>query len=146
MIYKICLILILFVVAQARPNPFEATDQFKIIKIKDDITSSTIKQNNIFKVNNYITVSIYKNELTISTKNHKIIKSIIFDDIGKIMIDFGAKVRFKSKTIPIAHDNIKSITVGTHYPQNFYRVVIRMSEKTKKYKIIKGKALTTIRF
>ncbi len=146
MIYKICLIVAISCVTNARLNPFEPTELFQTIKIEDDIRVSPTYQDNVFKINQYITVSIYENKLTIHTKNHKIVKSIIFDDIGKIMIDFGAKIKFKSKTIPIVHDNIKSISVGTHYPKKFYRVVVRMSKKTKKYKIIKGKNLTTIQF
>jgi len=146
MIYKIYLILILFVVAHTRPNPFEPTDQFKTIKIKDDIISSPTKQDKIFKVNRYITVSILEDKIIINTKNHKLKKSIILEDIGKIAIDFSAKVRFKSKSIPIVHNSVKSIAVATHYPKNFYRVVIRMKKKTKKYKIIKAKSLTTIKF
>ncbi len=146
MIYKICLILILFVIAQARPNPFEPTDQFKVTKIKDDITSSPAKQDKVFEVNRYITVSILDDKIIINTKNHKLKKSIILEDIGKIAIDFSAKVRFKSKTIPIVHDSVESIAVATHYPKNFYRVVVRIKEKTKKYKIIKADNLTTIKF
>ncbi|RLA74456.1 MAG: hypothetical protein DRG11_04780 [Epsilonproteobacteria bacterium] len=146
MIFKIVLILILSITANSRLNPFEPTDLFDDIKIEDDIVSADLKQNDTININKYIKVSIFENKLTIDTNKYKLKKSIIFEDIGKIMIDFKAKVRFKSKTVSVSHKSIDKISVGSHYEENLFRVVIRMNKNTKKYKIIKSKNLTTIRF
>ncbi|OPX27821.1 MAG: hypothetical protein B1H07_00025 [Campylobacteraceae bacterium 4484_166] len=167
-IFLICLIITINL--YARENPFEHSKSFDDIKMQKDEIVSTDKQKNkktkeqkkeqkdkidkkdkisnsdiVLKPANFLTIVIKKHSLQIKQKNYRLLRSRVFRSSNKIILDFVSRKKFKSNEYRPAHKIVKRVSVGAHYDEGFYRVIVQLKTR-KTYKTKKLKHSLQIRF
>lgn len=91
----------------------------------------------------YVEVSYNDNSLSIAT-NFDMKKSFNIEKENKIIIDFEATKKFTTKKSDLTSESFKSMVIGNHEEKNFFRVVIKTSNKPSSYTISKENGLVTI--
>lgn len=91
-----------------------------------------IKEN--FKVLPYVKIHVVNNVLTIKVDSqYKLLNQDILKPAKKLLFDFEGKVSFYTIRKNIISEDFKSLTVGTHMEENFFRVVIDLPEDIINY-------------
>lgn len=82
-----------------------------------------IKEN--FKVLPFVKMYVVNDVLTIEVdKKYTLLNQDILKPVKKLLFDFKGKVSFYTVRKDIISESFKSLTVGTHMEDNFFRVVI----------------------
>ena len=91
-----------------------------------------IKEN--FKILPFVKIDIVNDILTIKVdKKYKLLNQDILKPVKKLLFDFQGKVSFYTIRKDIISKDFKSLAVGTHMENNFFRVVIDLPEDIIKY-------------
>ena len=84
----------------------------------------------------YVEISYNDNSLSINT-NYEMKKSFNLESENKIIVDFEATKKFTTKKNELSSENFKTVVIGNHQEKNFFRVVVKTSNKPSSYKISK---------
>jgi hypothetical protein len=91
-----------------------------------------IKEN--FRVLPYVKIYVINDVLTIKVDpKYKLLNQDILTPDKKLLFDFAGKVSFYTIRKDIISENFKSLTVGTHMEEEFFRVVIDLPEDVINY-------------
>lgn len=78
-----------------------------------------------FKILPFVKIYVVNDILTIKVdKKYKLLNQDILKPVKKLLFDFEGKVSFYTVRKDIISENFKSLAVGTHMEENFFRVVI----------------------
>ena len=102
----------------------EVAKNLKPTKITmNEVYIPEIKEN--FKVLPFVKIFVVNDVLTIKVdKKYKLLNQDILKPVKKLLFDFKGKVSFYTVRKDIISENFKSLAVGTHMEDNFFRVVI----------------------
>ena len=100
-----------------------------------------------FKILPFVKIDVVNDILTIKVdKKYKLLNQDILKPVKKLLFDFQGKVSFYTIRKDIISEDFKSLAVGTHMEENFFRVVIDLPEDIINYteKIDSKKGIITI--
>jgi len=87
-----------------------------------------------YKIYSFIKANTTNNILTIDIKDkYKLINQDLNHKEKKFIFDFSGSLNFYTKRVSLKNSPFKSITIGTHKKQNFFRVVVTLKDKLKYY-------------
>lgn len=120
-------------------------NQQKILKNKELLTTKEVIlpkpetpikiQNKTIKPLPYLEISYNENTLSINTK-YPMIRKFNLEKENKIVFDFKAIKRFTTRKETLDSKNFINVIVGNHKKNDFFRVVIKTSNKPSSYKIL----------
>lgn len=91
-----------------------------------------IKEN--FKILPFVKIDVVNDVLTIKVDTkYKLLNQDILKPVKKLLFDFQGKVSFYTIRKDIISEDFKSLAVGTHMENNFFRVVIDLPEDIINY-------------
>jgi len=91
-----------------------------------------IKEN--FKILPFVKINVVNDTLTIKVdKKYKLLNQDILKPVKKLLFDFEGKVSFYTIRKDIISESFKSLAIGTHMEENFFRVVIDLPEDIINY-------------
>lgn len=91
-----------------------------------------IKEN--FKILPFVKIYVVNDVLTIKVdKKYKLLNQDILKPVKKLLFDFKGKVSFYTVRKDIVSESFKSLAVGTHMEENYFRVVIDLPEDIINY-------------
>jgi len=91
-----------------------------------------IKEN--FKVLPFVKIYVVDDVLTIKVDTkYKLLNQDILKPVKKLLFDFEGKVSFYTVRKDIISESFKSLAVGTHMEENYFRVVIDLPEDIINY-------------
>jgi len=105
-----------------------------------------IKEN--FKILPFVKIFVVDDVLTIKVdKKYKLLNQDILKPVKKLLFDFKGNVSFYTVRKDIISENFKSLAVGTHMEENFFRIVIDLPYDIINYseKIDSENGIITIR-
>jgi len=100
----------------------------------EQIRLKNISKKETFEVLPFVEVKTIGDKLIITVdKKYKLLNQDILKKEKKILFDFQGKVSFYTVRKNIKHKDFKSFAVGTHLKENYFRIVIDLSEDLDKY-------------
>ena len=123
----------------AKVKETQTTKEVIFVKPRTDVEV----QNKTIKPLPYLEISYNDNELSIST-NYDMKKTFNLEKENKIIVDFEATKKFTTKKNSLESLNFKNLVVGNHEKKNYFRVVIKTSDKPSSYNISQENGLVTI--
>ncbi|MDC0933753.1 hypothetical protein OAR97_07865 [Arcobacteraceae bacterium] len=100
--------------------------------IIEEVYIPEIKEN--FRVLPYVKIYVINDVLTIKVDpKYKLLNQDILKPAKKLLFDFEGKVSFYTIRKDIISEDFKSLTVGTHMEEEFFRVVIDVPEDIINY-------------
>jgi len=101
-------------------------------KIQEEAYIPEIKEN--FKILPYVKIYVVNNILTIKVDpQYKLLNQDILKPAKKLLFDFEGTVSIYTIRKNIISEDFKSLTVGTHMEENFFRIVIDLPEDIINY-------------
>lgn len=102
----------------------------KVIPVKKEII-----EDEEFKILPFISIYTVQNTLMIEVdKKYKLFHQESLPKQKKFLFDFQGKESFYTIRKPIKNKNYKSLTVGTHLKEKYFRVVVDLEDNTTMYR------------
>jgi hypothetical protein len=86
----------------------------------------------------------YNNDKIDIVSKYKVSKRLTLPGEKKIILDFDAKENFYTKREKLKSSNFLKIAVGNHKKDNFFRIVLELSEKPENYEVSYDNDMVTI--
>lgn len=111
-------------------------EQIVFVKPRTDVISEEDmlgKELKTLKPLDFVEITYNDEMLTVSSK-YTLIKKFLLEESNKMVLDFKANVKFYTKKEQLNSKSFESIAIGNHQKSKFFRVVIKLKNKTSMYK------------
>ncbi|MEA3314715.1 MAG: AMIN domain-containing protein [Campylobacterota bacterium] len=111
-------------------------EKLAALEIKKKEEKKKVIANNIkyYKIYSFIKANTNNNILTIDIDDkYKLINQDLNHKSRKFIFDFSGTINMYTKRVLLKNSPFKSITIGTHKKENFFRVVVALNDKLKYY-------------